>query len=103
MSGIDPSNTLVVRAPAELDSGTAPAFRDELALALSHVPWLVVDMTETTFIDSSGMGALVAAQRLATSRGGALSVRGVSDRVETTLRLAGLATHLNASPEPPTR
>lgn len=97
----DPSNTLVVRAPAELDSASAVAFRDELALALSHVPWIVVDMTDTTFLDSSGMGSLVAAQKLAKARGGALSMRGVTERIATTLRMAGLDGHLGASTEPP--
>jgi anti-sigma B factor antagonist len=93
---------LVVRAPAELDIETAPGFRDELGIVLSvgEGATLVVDMTETAFIDSSGMGALVAVAKLAGERHGALALRGVRPPVLTALRLASLVDVLDASVEP---
>jgi len=93
---------VVVEAPAELDSASAEAFRDELALALAfHDPWIVVDMSATTFVDSSGVGALVAAYKLAAAGGGSLSLRHTSDGVLRTLRLMGLDGVLGASATTP--
>ena len=52
----------VVRLPDEVDLQTAPAVRDELLVALSRCPHLVVDATGVTFMDSTGINALVRAK-----------------------------------------
>jgi anti-sigma B factor antagonist len=93
---------LVVRAPEELDVQTAPDFRDELGIVLSigEGATIVVDMSDTTFIDSSGMGALVAVAKLAGERRGAVALRGVRPAVLSALRLASLVEVLDASVEP---
>ena len=88
----------VVRAPAELDALSAPDFRDHLAMLLTHgAESIVVEMHDVTFIDSSGMGALVAACKLATERGGRLCLHGVGARVAASLRLAGLTDFLGVT------
>lgn len=82
---------LVVRAPAELDAVSAPAFRDELGgLLVTGADTLVVDMSDVVFLDSSGMGALVAVQRLAARHKVTLLLREVKPNVASSLRLAGL-------------
>jgi anti-sigma B factor antagonist len=93
---------IVVGAPAELDASTAPAFRDDLGglVAVAGAP-IVVDMSEVEFLDSSGMGALVAVAKLARERGGSLSLRGVRPAVFKALRLASLVEVLDATAEPP--
>ena len=92
------SRPVVVAAPAELDALSAPALRDELALLISHgARSIVVDMSATTFLDSSGMGALVGAHKLVEEEGGTLCLRRVGARIMATLRVAGLAEHLDAS------
>ncbi len=91
---------MVVRAPAELDVVTAPGFRDELAMLLSHgAHALVIDMSDTEFVDSSGMGALVGARKLAAARGGSLSMIGVAPKVAGSLRFAGLTEFLGVDVE----
>ena len=54
-------------------------------------------MHDVTFIDSSGMGALVAARKLAAERGGGLVLHGVGERVAAALRLAGLTEFLGVT------
>lgn len=96
------SRPLVVPAPRELDAATAPAFRDELGLFVtSGVAEIVVDMSGVTFLDSSGMGALVAVQRVAAERCVRVTLRGVRPNVHAALRVAGLVDVLLAPDEPP--
>jgi anti-sigma B factor antagonist len=63
---------IVVFVRGEVDLGTAPDFEDELTRAVGENlgAGLVIDLTEMTFIDSTGLNALVHAferQRLAGS------------------------------------
>jgi anti-sigma B factor antagonist len=55
-------NALVVRVSGDLDLATSPRFSETLAgaRAASHV---VIDLTGCTFLDSSGVRALVQATR----------------------------------------
>ena len=53
-------------------------------------PSLVVDMLHVTFIDSTGLAALLAAQRAAQGLGTSLVVRQVSTFLERQLRMAGI-------------
>jgi anti-sigma B factor antagonist len=84
-----------VRVSGELDLATAPALREHLANALSRCgAALVVDLTDVTFCDSSGLGALVATHRRAQllDRGLALRVR-EAGRVDRLLDLSALTDH----------
>ena len=54
----------VLRVFGEVDVATAPTLRDPLlALASPNSSYGVVDMTEVSFIDSTGLSALVSAQK----------------------------------------
>jgi anti-anti-sigma factor len=82
MTILQPANpqdgVVLVRFPAEVDLESAPALRDEMLAALnrdgSH---LVVDAQDVTFMDSSGVNALVRARERADRLDGSLHV--VSD------------------------
>jgi anti-sigma B factor antagonist len=68
----DHSSATVVVVAGDVDLGTAPQFEDELARAVEHHlgTGLIIDLTEVTFIDSTGLNALVRAferQRLSGS------------------------------------
>ncbi len=56
------ARTLVVSG--EIDLATAPRFRDELGVLIgeSHSP-AVIDLSGVSFLDSSGLAALVSARR----------------------------------------
>jgi anti-sigma B factor antagonist len=51
---------------------------------------LVIDLSETEFIDSSGLGALVAGLKSARQAGGDLRIARPSDQVRTVLELTNL-------------
>jgi anti-sigma B factor antagonist len=55
--------TQVVSVAGELDLYTAPEFEEALALNGSEPSRVVVDLSECTFIDSTGLGILVKADR----------------------------------------
>lgn len=63
-------DAVVLRLNGEHDLSTAPAVREELEQAVATGAGIVVDMTETEFIDSSILGVLVEGYRLVSSTGG---------------------------------
>jgi anti-sigma B factor antagonist len=83
--------THVVAITGEIDLFTAPEFKQRVSAPIdagrTHV---VVDLTETTFIDSSSLGALIGAHRRLKARGGRLVVACANDAILRTLRITGL-------------
>jgi stage II sporulation protein AA (anti-sigma F factor antagonist) len=53
---------------------------------------VVLDMSRLTFMDSSGIGVVLGRYRKVKESGGRLSVRGLSDKMDRILRLAGVYT-----------
>jgi anti-sigma B factor antagonist len=76
---------LLGRATALLDAGAA---------------LLDVDLGEVTFLDSSGLGALVRARQLAHERGRELRLASVPRSVARILELTGLADLFPERPQP---
>lgn len=89
----------VVVGRGEIDLATVGAFRLVLSdlMVDGHVD-VVVDLTGVSFIDSSALGALVAAHRRARGLGGSLSVAGIQPPVARILELTGLDRVLAAYP-----
>ena len=76
----------------EIDSYTAP----DLAERLEADPTLVVlDLTDVTFIDSSGLRVLVEGHRRRVEAGSSLTLRSPSAAVQRLLEISGLAGHLD--------
>ena len=67
---------VVVEVGGELDLYTAPSFRDSVLEATSDQdpPRVVVDFERLAFIDSSGLGAIVACLKHLRERGGDLTL-----------------------------
>jgi anti-anti-sigma factor len=85
-----------VRLRGELDVDTA----DNVVAALRDAErggaaWIVVDMTDLGFIDSTGIQALLTAERSARENGHRLSFTRGGPQVERVLRLCGLDTELD--------
>jgi anti-sigma B factor antagonist len=76
----------------EVDVTTTPRVRARLVAMLSDGdPQLIVDLEGVRFLDSSGLGALVAALKLARSRGGDLRLVCEHQRsVRKVLQVTGL-------------
>jgi len=82
----------VVRLRGRLSIGSSPAFRDQLLAVLGRPSArdVVVDLTEVSYIDASGIATLV--EGLKTARGGrnTLSLKGLQGRVLHLFEVTGL-------------
>ena len=76
----------------EIDIATAPELGRRLDAAIDASPGdlIEVDFTAVSFIDSSGLGALVTAQRRARAGGGELWVSNLQSNLRTVFELTGL-------------
>ena len=75
----------------ELDIATVGQFRTSISTLLgTGCRRIVVDLAETTFLDSSGIGALVWAAHRLHAAGGKLTVTNPDDQVTKILRVTGV-------------
>jgi len=84
-------DTHVVAVTGEIDLFTAPEFKQRVSVPIdegrAHV---VVDLSATTFIDSSSLGVLIGAHRRLKLRGGSLVVVCDNPVIVKTFRITGL-------------
>ncbi len=84
-------DTHVVSVTGEIDLFTAPEFKQRMSAPIdAGRSNLVVDLTATTFIDSSSLGVLIGAHRRLKLRGGTLVVVCDNDAIVKTFRITGL-------------
>ncbi|MEV5341174.1 STAS domain-containing protein [Streptomyces sp. NPDC052676] len=88
----------VVALAGTIDHTTAGAFRQALTLPADSAPHAVVDFHDVTFMDSSGINVLVAANNTARARGGSLRLAAAPARVLELLRIVGLDALLPLHP-----
>jgi anti-sigma B factor antagonist len=83
---------IVVALAGEIDLYTAPRLQSELTSVLSDnkSAQIVVDMSAVEFCDSTGMNVLLAAHRVATERGGDLTLAAPRPPVRKILEVTGL-------------
>ena len=86
---------LVVVATEQIDNCSATDFMAELAEGLrcckeTSAPDLVIDLSQVTFMDSSGIRALIVAEQSLANRGGHLMVCGAHDDVLRCLEITGM-------------
>jgi anti-sigma B factor antagonist len=81
----------IVSVVGELDLSTAPALRGDLIehLEAGHAR-LIVDMTDVAFMDSTGLGMLVAVLKRAKESGGSLVLSGPQRQVRRVLQITGV-------------
>ena len=81
----------VVSPRGRLDMAAAPAFREKVrALVTEGAARLVVDLGDVTFVDSSGLGAVIGGLRLARQAGGDLRIARPADQVKMVLDITSL-------------
>jgi anti-sigma B factor antagonist len=79
-----------VSVRGELDAATAPDLADVChSVHAAGARDLVIDLTDTSFLDSSGLRALIEAHRLFSERGN-LALAHASDPVRRLLEITGL-------------
>jgi anti-sigma B factor antagonist len=81
----------VVTVSGEIDLFTAPDFKHHVSAPIdAGVSHVVVDLTRTTFIDSSSLGVLIGAHRRLKLRGGSLTIVCDNEAITKTFRITGL-------------
>jgi anti-sigma B factor antagonist len=102
MTSFDIENTDgfgVIRPHGRLNMVSAPQLSAAVAeLVGSGCSRIVVDLADTSFIDSSGLGALVASLKHARQAGGDLRLAGTTPQIDTVLELTNLDRVLRPSP-----
>jgi anti-sigma B factor antagonist len=84
-------DAIVLRLHGELDMATAPGLGRQLNDDLDSTPIaLVLDLSELTFLDSTGVRVLLSAARRAAKQGCSFSLRSPTRSVAKTLRLTGV-------------
>lgn len=83
---------LVAKLTGELDVASVPAARVKLEQALldETLDGLILDLTDVTFMDSSGLGFLLGRYRQLAEIGGKTIVAGVQGQVRRVFQLSGL-------------
>lgn len=80
----------VVGVSGEVDVYAAPTLREGLTELLQDGRSVVVDLTEVGFLDSTGLGALVAARTSAAERGASLPLVCTHQRILKLFTITGL-------------
>ncbi len=84
-------DTHLVAVSGEIDLFTAPEFKQHMSAPIdAGCANLVVDLSATTFIDSSSLGVLIGAHRRLKLRGGSLVVVCDNEAIVKTFRITGL-------------
>jgi anti-sigma B factor antagonist len=92
----------LLRLTGELDMAGADQFERLLAAdQTSEAETFVLDMRELSFIDSSGLRALIMADRRVRAEGRRFIVVRGPDRVNQVLEMTGVAQRIDLVDEPP--
>lgn len=83
-----------VRPYGEIDLYTAPGLRHELTRALADHRTVVLDLSQVTFMDCSGLRVLLDARAQADRGGRCLVLHGIGRPVARLLELTGLSRRL---------
>ena len=73
--------------PGTLEASNVGPFRETMANLVKDATRLVIDMGNVTFLDSSGLGALVAVWRSLSSRDGEMKLCRIGPSVRTVFEL----------------
>jgi len=81
----------VVAVRGEIDLFTAPELKQKLTDAIeAGKSRIVVDLSDTTFLDSTALGVLIGAVKRLRSREGALVIVNVDQNIAKTFEITGL-------------
>jgi anti-sigma B factor antagonist len=81
-----------IELQGEIDVDVSEALRERVLQAVRDAAGrpVVIDMTDVTFIDSSGLSALLAGLRLARGHGGAIRLVNVGPQIRRIFDVTGL-------------
>ena len=81
----------VLAVRGEIDLFTAPELKQVLAESIEGGRIrIIVDLTDTTFLDSTALGVLIGAVKRLRSRDGALAIVNIDENIAKTFEITGL-------------
>lgn len=84
-------NVVVIKPEGRLDASTTTSVKNRIdAVIDDKVRYLVIDMGGISFIDSSGLGTLVASLRTINKAGGDMKISSLQDQVRSVIELTRL-------------
>lgn len=91
--------TLVTIDTEKLDTTVAPGLKTDLVVLKSEgVKNIIIDLSKTRYCDSSGLSAILIANRLCKEAGGSFVICGVQDSVMKLISISQLDSILNITP-----
>jgi anti-sigma B factor antagonist len=89
-------HAIITSKVEKLDTSVAPELKGEAVLLdKSGESTMIIDLSETRYCDSSGLSALLVANRLTKAAGGTLVIAGLQPSVEKLIQISQLHTVLN--------
>jgi anti-sigma B factor antagonist len=89
----DPSGVTVIQVEGQLIVGNRQELKDLVGAALDHGDRrILIDFSQTGYIDSSGLGALVSISKRVRESGGELRLSGLNEDLRSLFELTKLDT-----------
>ncbi len=93
------THTLIKVLEEKLDTHVAPTLKSELVLISGNGEKnIVLDLSNCRYCDSSGLSAILVANRLCKNANGIFVLTGLNDAVERLITISQLDTVLNIAP-----
>jgi stage II sporulation protein AA (anti-sigma F factor antagonist) len=85
-------NALIVEISGELDMHTVDIFKEKIITAMerNNLTHLILNLKKCSFIDSSGLGAILGRYRELDKKGGQIYLVGLKPSVKKVFTLAGM-------------
>lgn len=90
-------NVLIARIKGELDISTVPLFKEKITNKTEsrEVKILLLNLNKVSFIDSSGLGAILGRYRYLKKKGGKVLLAGLKPQIKKILTMAGMLKIMN--------
>ncbi len=85
-------NCLIITLGEDLDHHNAVSIREQAdkIIMSRNIKYIIFDFSETDFMDSSGIGAIMGRYKKVNSMGGSVFVTGISKNIDRILKLSGI-------------
>ncbi len=89
-------NKLKVIIEGEVDTFTAPKLRDQLdTIEINPHVFIELELSQVVYMDSTGLGVIVAIYKKVTRQNGNLKLVGLSNRLKRLFAITGLSELMN--------
>ena len=86
---------LQLNVKGKVDAVSAPEFQNAVLKAFVKSANIIINFSETTYVSSAGLRALIIGQKTAQSKGGSMSIINANEGIVDVLRVTGLEKMLS--------